>query len=200
MFCLKCGKEQLSNPRFCRSCGQKLEPDGSSEVPIGAEPAIQDTGRRVDGIAKETPEEYCKRARSLLKENRLEDALECINEGSKRGADDDLMRCKGEVLSKLGRLDEALGCYNSVPVRAEILWALFFLVALPVAGTFLIQMSEHVSASAGLGIVRLSLEFVGSSLAIGGICVSVWRIYQSVCVILRRRGAQRRIGREKRLT
>jgi tetratricopeptide (TPR) repeat protein len=87
-------------------------------------------------MAQLTSEEYRKRSKSLLKENKLDEALECINEGLKKGPDDDLTRYKGEVLTKLGRLNEALECYNRISFWGNFLAAAFFLVVSPIGGSF----------------------------------------------------------------
>ena len=42
MFCPKCGKEQLENPRFCRSCGECLRSDANRAADIGRNEVLDD--------------------------------------------------------------------------------------------------------------------------------------------------------------
>lgn len=44
MFCTKCGREQLGNPKFCRSCGTRLSqvPDNRFAEVAGTKPNIKE--------------------------------------------------------------------------------------------------------------------------------------------------------------
>ena len=41
MFCPKCGKEQVNNPRFCPNCGERLRPTENETKPAAVEDAKQ---------------------------------------------------------------------------------------------------------------------------------------------------------------